>query len=54
MKPRPLVPIFAFFLPLCFSLNVPIDEANQGNKARVAYALTKEVSVIVCEKSLII
>ena len=43
IKPRPLVFIFTFLLPLCFSSILPIDETNQGNKARVAYALAKEV-----------
>ena len=41
---RPLVLIFTFLLPFCFSSYLPIDESNQGNKARVAYALAKEVS----------
>merc|ERR1712004_599225 len=44
IKPRPLVFIFTFLLPLCFSSILPIDETNQGNKARVAYALAKESS----------
>merc|ERR1711983_194552 len=41
---RPLVLIFTFLSRLCFSSYLPIDESNQGNKARVAYALAKESS----------
>ena len=39
---RPLV-TFSCLFSLCLASIVPLDETNQGNKARVAYNLVKEV-----------
>lgn len=34
---------FTILFPLCWSIFVPIDESAQGNKARIAYKLIREV-----------
>ena len=43
-KMKPLI-LGGFLISLCFASPsiLPIDESNQGNKARIAYNLAKEV-----------
>ena len=40
---RPVISFLTFFLPISLAF-LPIDESRQGNKARIAYDLTNEVS----------
>ena len=47
---RPIVTIFFGILPLTLAF-LPIDESRQGNKARIAYDLTNEVSLTSIEIS---